>query len=105
LDEYDQGEEAPFQQLADGSYIFLGRISLDDFNEIMDSRLSSEDTESLGGYIYGCLGRVPTVGETVREGDLLLTVEQVIARRIRKVSACWAPVNNQEDEGKDRGNG
>jgi len=105
LDEYDQGEEAPYQQLSDGSYVFLGRISLDDFNEIMDSRLSSQETESLGGYIYGCLGRVPSIGEVVREGDLFLTVEQVSARRIRKVSARWAPQTDQDEEGKDRANG
>ncbi len=28
-DEYDQGEEAPYQKLADGSYLFLGRVDLD----------------------------------------------------------------------------
>jgi CBS domain containing-hemolysin-like protein len=98
LDEYDVGEEAPYQQLADGSYVFLGRIGLDDFNEIMGSSLTSEDTDTLGGYIYGCLEHVPAVGETVREGDLLLTVEQVSARRIRKVSARWAPVEEQKKE-------
>lgn len=105
LDEYDQGEEAPYQMLADGSYIFLGRISLDDFNEVMHSSLNSEETESLGGYIYSRLGRVPAVGEMVLEGGLLLTVEQVSARRIRKVSARWELVENLEDEGKDRADG
>jgi len=88
-DEYDIAEEAPYQKLADGSYIFLGRITVDDFNEIMESDLSNEEADTLGGYIYSQLGHVPTVGETVREGNLLLTVEQVSTRRIRKVSARW----------------
>jgi len=89
LDEYDQGEEAPYQQLDDSSYVFLGRVDLDDFNDIMGSDLPSDEADTLGGYIYSQLGRVPTVGEVVEKENLLLTVEQVSARRIRKVSARW----------------
>jgi putative hemolysin len=100
-DEYDQGEEAPYQKLADESYLFLGRIALNDFNEIMGSELVSEEADSLGGYIYGRLGRVPDVGETVRQDKLLLTVEQVSARQIRKVSARWLPLETQTEEERE----
>ncbi|MEW5869036.1 MAG: hemolysin family protein [Chloroflexota bacterium] len=100
-DEYDQGEEAPYQELKDGDYLFLGRIDLDDFNETMGSDLPKEDADTLGGYIYSRLGRVPTVGETVRKDNLLLTVEQVSARRIRKVRASWHVLDAQDNtEGK-----
>jgi CBS domain containing-hemolysin-like protein len=84
-DEYDQAEEAPYTEQVDGSYLFLGRVDLDDFNEIVGSTLPKDEAETLGGYIYSQLGRVPGVGEQVRIGDLQLTVEQVSARRIRKV--------------------
>lgn len=103
-DEFDQGEEAPYQKLADGSYVFLGRIGLDDFNEIMGSALTSTDTDTLGGYIYGCLGHVPHTGETIREANLLLTVEHVSGRRIHKVSARWshpAELKGEEIEGAE----
>jgi CBS domain containing-hemolysin-like protein len=100
-DEYDQGEEAPYQKLSDESYLFLGRIALDDFNEIMNSELVSEEADTLGGYIYGCLGRVPNVGETVHQGNLVLTVEQVSARQIRKVSARWVPAEPKAEDTKE----
>ena len=100
-DEYDQGEEAPSQQQADGSCLFLGRIGLDDFNEVMGSDLPSSESDTLGGYIYIRLGRVPTVGEKVTAGRLVLTVEQVSARRIHKVRAQWLSTTQQ---GKDEGN-
>jgi CBS domain containing-hemolysin-like protein len=101
-DEYDQGEEAPYQELTDGDgYMFQGRIDLDDFNDIMSSDLPSDEADTLGGYIYSRLGRVPTVGEKVHTGNLLLTVEQVSARRIRKVSARWTPLDILEEE-RDR---
>jgi CBS domain containing-hemolysin-like protein len=100
-DEYDQGEEAPYQKLHDEGYLFLGRIALDDFNEIMGSELVSDEADSLGGYIYDCLGRVPNVGETIHQDRLLLTVEQVSARQIRKVSARWLPLETHTEPIRD----
>ena len=101
-DEYDSGEEAPYQEIKDDGYIFLGRVDLDDFNEIMGSNLLKGDADTLAGYIYNRLGRVPTAGEVVQEGALKLTVEQVSARRIRKVRAEWLPADAEEEKEKDR---
>ena len=96
-DEYDQGEEQTYQVLKDGEYMFLGRVDIDDFNEIMQCRLPTDDADTLGGYIYSSLGHVPSVGENVRKGDLVLTVEQVSARRIRKVRAHWLSAEKQAE--------
>lgn len=88
-DEYDQGEESPYQELSDGEFIFLGRIDLDDFNEIISSNLPTDEADTLAGFIYSRIGRVPSNGESVMVDNLLLTVEQVTGRRIRKVRAKW----------------
>jgi putative hemolysin len=101
-DEYDQEEEMPFQVLPDGQYVFLGRVDLDDFNEIIGSHLSNEDADTIGGYIYSKLGRVPGVGEKVLHDNLLLTVEQVSTRRIRKVRAQWLPQITPEEIDLDK---
>jgi CBS domain containing-hemolysin-like protein len=102
-DEYDQAEEAPYQELKDGSYSFQGKIDLDDFNEIMGSKLPKDEAETLGGYIYDRLGRVPAVGEQLHKGNLLLTVEQVSARRIRKVRASWTLPEAEKEPHSDNG--
>ena len=65
----------------------MGRIDVDDFNEIMDSELPRDEADTLSGFIYGRLGHVPVAGESVIAGDLNLIVEQVSNRRIRKVRA------------------
>lgn len=102
-DEYDEGEEAPYQKLSDEQYLFLGRIDLDDFNEIMNSELPDDEADTLGGYIYSRLGRVPAVGDKVRKENLVLTVEQVSARRIRKVRAFWQPSDVQSGVEREHG--
>jgi putative hemolysin len=100
-DEYDQAEELPYQMLADGQYIFQGRVDLDDFNEVMNSYLPSEEADTIGGFIYNRVGRVPTAGESLRIENLQLVVEQVTGRRIRKVRAGWMPAEVEEKEEKN----
>ena len=90
-DEYDQSEELPYTQVNEGEYIFQGQVDLGDFNELMESHLPMDESETLGGFIYGQVGRVPLTGETVLVDDLELTVEQVSKRRIRKVRARKLP--------------
>jgi CBS domain containing-hemolysin-like protein len=84
-DEYDMAEELPYHDLGEGEYSFLGRVDLDDFNEVMGSHLTRDEADTLGGFIFSRLGRVPEAGEWVQVEDLLLTVEQVSGRRIRKI--------------------
>ncbi len=86
-DEYDQFEELPFQKINDSEYIFLGSIDLDDFNEVMGTQITKDSADTLGGLMYGEIGRVPSGGEHVAIDGVELVVEQVLGRRIRKVRA------------------
>lgn len=86
-DEYDQGEEQLCQQIGSDEYLFQGRVTISEFNEITGSRLSDEHADTLGGYIYGELGRVPQPGEVVSQSGVSFTVEEVVGRRIKKVRA------------------
>lgn len=99
LDEYDQAEELPYEEVAPGEYIFLGRIDLDDFNEVMNSNLPKQEADTLAGYIYSRLGRVPASGESLQVNNLLLKVEQVSGRRIRKVRVQRALPESGDNEG------
>jgi putative hemolysin len=97
-DEYDQAEESPYLVDKDGDYIFQGRVDLDDFNEILGSQLPKDEADTIGGFIYSRLGRVPDVGDQVEENHLLLVVDQVSGRRIRKVRARWLPAESIDHE-------
>lgn len=86
-DEYDQSEENLYQPVSPDEFLFLGRIDLDDFNEVVGTHLTKDVADTLGGFIYGQIGRVPVGGEHVKVDHWDLTVEQVIGRRIRLVRA------------------
>jgi magnesium and cobalt exporter, CNNM family len=97
-DEYDQAEESPYLLDKNGDYVFQGRVDLDDFNEILGSQLPKDEADTIGGFIYSRLGRVPDVGDQVEDSRLLLVVDQVSGRRIRKVRARWLPLESIDHE-------
>jgi len=86
-DEYDGSEEMPFTQVNESEYVFQGRVDLDIFNEIMDSDIDTENADTIGGYIYGEIGDVPSGGEILKTDKVTLIVDQVVGRRITKVRA------------------
>ena len=86
-DEYDEREEAPFKKISDNEYIFRGVVDVDDFCEIMNVTLPDGDADTLAGFIYEQLRRVPQGGESVRVNGLTLSIEQISGRRIRRVRA------------------
>jgi len=86
-DEYDTAEELPVQKLSDDEYLFKGQIDLDDVNDLLGSELTSDYSDSLGGYIYGALGRVPAAGDDLKVGNWNFIVEDVRGHRISKVRA------------------
>lgn len=100
-DEYDQGEELVYQSISPDEHIFLGRIDVEDVNELLGTHLTREVADTLGGYIYGEIGRVPIGGEELEVEDWLLTVEQVNRRRIRKVHARRKPAGGPAEENSD----
>jgi CBS domain containing-hemolysin-like protein len=86
-DEYDHAEEASFQQVREGEFVFSGGIDVDDINDITGAELPKESSETLAGFIYSHLGRVPSPGDRLEAGGLELVVDQVVRRRIRTVRA------------------
>ncbi len=84
-DEYDINEEAEYTQLGENEYVVDGGMNLEDVNELLDIELPDDENDSIGGYIYSKLGHVPEVGETIDEPALLMRIDEVENRRIRKV--------------------
>jgi CBS domain containing-hemolysin-like protein len=86
-DEYDQSEELLVQAINENEYVFHGRIDLDDFNDLMGTALPKSEADTLGGYIFNHIGRVPETGDKIKIDHIELTVEQISGQRIRKVRA------------------
>ena len=97
-DEYDVNEEAEYIQLDTDEYRVDASIDLDDFNDMLDVDLPTEDSDTLGGYLYTHFGRVPLVGEVIDDEKLTMTVQSVDGRRIRKIHIIRKRVVDPDDD-------
>lgn len=98
-DEYDTAEEMPVEKISDDEYLFKGQIDLDDVNEMLGLELTAEYSDSLGGFIYGELGRVPGAGDALDFDGWKFTVEEVRGNRISKIRAVrTSPILEEEKE-------
>lgn len=87
-DEFDEEEEESVKQVAENKYILDGLLPIDEVNDALEISLKkSEDYDSLGGYIYSELGRVPVEKDTIlnHEESIELKVLEVDNRRVVKV--------------------
>jgi putative hemolysin len=91
-DEYDR-EEAPIERVTATEAILDARVSLDALHELFDFEVDEQeqDYDTVGGFVYHHLGKVPIAGDEVRVDGLTLRVLSVIGRRIKKVRATKAP--------------
>src|SRR5258706_3222276 len=83
-DEYDR-EEKLYEQVSENEYIFNAKISIEDFNDLMEQDLDDSDYETLGGFLYAQLDKIPTVGDTITFNNLTFTVLSTRGRRITQV--------------------
>ncbi len=84
-DEYDENEAVEILRITDTEYRVDAGMMLDDFNDTLKVELTDEDVDTLGGFIFGTLGRVPEEGEVIRTEEVELRVLSVEGRRIREV--------------------
>jgi CBS domain containing-hemolysin-like protein len=83
-DEYDV-EEKPIELVSSDEVVVDARVSIDEINEMFDMDIQKEDFDSVGGFIVNELGRMPSVGDTVRFNGVALKVLSMAGRRIKKV--------------------
>ena len=85
-DEYD-AEEPTIEEVSEHEYLFDARVALDKVNELLGVELPAEGGDTLGGFIYSQLGKVPAVGDTIEFGDARIEVLSVAGRRPKQVRA------------------
>ena len=102
-DEYDR-TEATVERISPDEAIVDARVSIDDLNEILGLAIEGEDFDTVGGFVYHLLGRVPIPGDEVSADGLRLRVLSVLGRRIKKVRVVREPPSPESaaDESHER---
>jgi CBS domain containing-hemolysin-like protein len=83
-DEYDR-EEPTVEKVDETEVIVDARVSIDDLNELLGLDIQGEDFDTVGGFVYHELGKIPAAGDEVQADGLRLRVLSVLGRRIKKI--------------------
>jgi CBS domain containing-hemolysin-like protein len=96
------------RRLTDGDWYVRGHVSLGDLEDVeIQLPVSSDAFNSIGGYVFSELGRLPKRGDRIQADGYEITVESVrdnriVAVRIHPTSTGEFPRQTGPDEAETR---
>jgi putative hemolysin len=90
-DEYDEVARE-VEQASDGSVVVDARMSIHDFNAQFNASIpDASEYETVAGFLQTVTGKLPDVHEEIRFDNMIFTILNKSARRIRQVKFRRTP--------------
>lgn len=83
-DEFERDEKM-IEKLDNNNYLVVGRMAIKDLNDELKLNLPEKDVDTIGGFVFGQLGRMPSVGASIKYENIIFSVERIHRRRITRV--------------------
>jgi CBS domain containing-hemolysin-like protein len=95
-DEFEPPEPEPIVHIDDRVVEVDSKVHVDEINELLDLKLpEEEDYETIGGYVFSTMGKIPTEGEVLTAEQCRITILEAEDRRIKRLR-IEATANNGE---------
>jgi CBS domain containing-hemolysin-like protein len=101
-DEYDEPEE-PRPAQAPGEVVVPGATHIGELNDRYGLSVPDDDYTTIGGFVFGSLGRLPVVGDRVTAGGAHFTVREMAGRRIESLSVDLHGAGDRRATARDAG--
>lgn len=72
-------------QISDREWLVAGRVRIDKANESLNLNWESDEHDTVAGYVFERIGRIPKAGETIHVEDTEVRVEEVDGRRVQRL--------------------
>jgi gliding motility-associated protein GldE len=101
-DEFDV-DETNYSKLDDNTYVFEGKVLINDMCRLMDLDTSTfdeirGDSDSLSGLLLEIAGKIPNIGARLSYKDFDFLIESADKRRIKRVKVSFTPLIESEEE-------
>lgn len=96
-DEHDLSEPAVGSR--SGDQLLSGGSVISEVNELLDLELDDTDYTTLGGYLFGQLGRLPRVGDKVAVQNVVFEIAAMTNRRVATVRVLRPTISAESPEG------
>lgn len=82
-DEFDEHEGDQVQRINDYTLAVDARMHLDELNDHYDSEFPEDgDFDTIGGFVFSELGRIPRQGESFQWGNIRITITEATPRQV-----------------------
>lgn len=102
-DEYDTDEEALYTVVNEHEYIVDAKTPINEFKDLLgiEEPLKDEgDYDSVGGYVFSLLGRIPSVGETFHNHTIGFEVLDADEKRIISLKITRIHKQDEQQDGQ-----
>jgi putative hemolysin len=96
-DEFDLPDES-VERVDDHTLRIDGTFPIDDFNDQFGTSLPIEDYHTVGGFVFGLLGRAPEERDEIEYDGTRFTVLQVEGSRVEKLEVALRPQPAPEEQ-------
>jgi putative hemolysin len=99
-DEFDVPDE-PVERIDEDTVRVEGTFNIDDFNEQFGVALPAEDFHTVGGFVFGALGRPAEPGDEVTYDGMVFRVDSVEGTRIDRLTITFGWRHPREGREQD----
>jgi len=89
-DEFDN-ESKTIVRVGENEWICDARMNLEDVNDEIDSRIPTDDFDTLGGFVFDLFGKIPKKQEKTTWEDYSFVIQSVEGHKIRLVRILREP--------------
>jgi putative hemolysin len=93
-DEYDLPDES-IERVDDKTVRVDGTFPIDDFNERFQTAIPVEDYHTVGGFVFGLLGRAPEAGDSAKWDGIEFQVLEIEGSRIDRLTVIFQEPNEE----------
>ncbi len=84
MDEFDIGDPE-VESLSESEFLMDARVSIDDINEMLSVSLGGDGFDTIGGFVYQRLGKIPSPGDFVEHDGVKIEVISTVGRRLKRL--------------------
>ncbi|MBC8281732.1 MAG: HlyC/CorC family transporter [Chloroflexi bacterium] len=84
-DEFSRSRDSQIIHQADGKVLVDAGVTTENVEEIFGASIDTTEVDTVGGYVYHILGRIPQAGDVVETDLLHIEVISMLGRRLRKL--------------------
>lgn len=84
-DEFDKVETPEVVRIDDNTLNVSCKMDIEDINKKFDLDIPNEDFQTIGGYVFGLLGREPELNDVIEDKNITYTILEIDGRRISRI--------------------